>query len=69
MGKSHFPIDLGVLVCSKSTDSPKSTILELGSGEGTNLLTQQYNVYSVEDNVTGLVNGRINIYSLSAGRD
>ena len=51
MGKSHFPIDLGVLAAVNQLIPPKSTILELGSGEGTNLLTQQYNVYSVEDNI------------------
>ncbi len=51
MVKSHFPIDLGVLAAVKQLIPPESTILELGSGEGTNLLTQQYSVYSVEDDI------------------
>tara|TARA_B100001027_G_C16254357_1_gene326142 strand:+ start:478 stop:1263 length:786 start_codon:yes stop_codon:yes gene_type:complete len=49
--KSHFPIDLGVLAAVNQLIPPKSTILELGSGEGTNLLAQQYSVYSVEDDI------------------
>ena len=52
-GKVAFSIDLGVLAAVNQLIPPKSTILELGSGEGQTYL-QQYNVYSVEDNMTGL---------------
>lgn len=48
--RSHFPIDLGVLTAVRQLIPENSTIVELGSGNGTNLLTKQYKVYSVEDN-------------------
>ena len=48
--RSHFPIDLGVLTAVRQLVPENSTIVELGSGNGTNLLTKQYKVYSVEDN-------------------
>lgn len=51
MAKSHFPIDLGVLAAVKQLIPPGSTILELGSGEGTNMLTDEYTVYSIEDDI------------------
>ena len=49
MGKSHFPIDLGVLTAIRQLAKPDSTIVELGSGNGTNRLVAEYTVYSVED--------------------
>lgn len=48
-GKSHFPIDLGVLTAIRQLIEPNSTIVELGSGNGTNRLVQDYTVYSIED--------------------
>ena len=49
MGKSHFPIDLGILTAIRQLAKPDSTIVELGSGNGTNRLVAEYTVYSVED--------------------
>lgn len=49
MSKSHFPIDLGLLTAIRQLIPPGSKIVELGSGNGTNILTKQYNVYSIED--------------------
>tara|TARA_S200000501_G_scaffold88917_1_gene81938 strand:+ start:5932 stop:6705 length:774 start_codon:yes stop_codon:yes gene_type:complete len=50
MGKSHFPIDLAILNAIKQLVEPGSTIVELGSGNGTNKLTKEFTVYSIEDN-------------------
>ena len=49
MGKSHFPIDLGILTAIRQLAKPDSTIVELGSGNGTNRLVAEYTVYSIED--------------------
>ena len=49
MGKSHFPIDLGILTAIRQLAKPDSTIVELGSGNGTNRLGAEYTVYSIED--------------------
>ena len=49
MSKSHFPIDLGVLTAIRQLVNPDSTIVELGSGNGTNRLAAEYTVYSIED--------------------
>ena len=51
MGKSHFPIDLGIMNAIRQLVKPGSTILELGSGNGTNRLTEDFTVYSIEDNL------------------
>ena len=51
MGKSHFPIDLGIMNAIRQLVKPGSTILELGSGNGTNRLTEEFTVYSIEDNL------------------
>ncbi len=71
MPKSHFPIDLGLLAAVEQLIPPKSTILELGSGEGTNLLTNQYNVYSVEDDLewVGYCEGTTYIHSPLVTKD
>ena len=50
MAVSHFPIDKGVFGAIKLLAEKGSTIVELGSGTGTNLLAAEYIVYSVEDN-------------------
>ena len=50
MAVSHFPIDKGVFGAIKLLAEKGSTIVELGSGTGTNLLAAEYSVYSVEDN-------------------
>jgi len=50
MVKSHFPIDLGVLTAIRQLIPTNSRIVELGSGNGTNRLTKEYDVYSIEDN-------------------
>ena len=50
MAKSHFPIDLGVLTAIRQLIPTNSRIVELGSGNGTNRLTKEYDVYSIEDN-------------------
>ena len=50
MAKSHFPIDLGVLTAIRQLIPANSRIVELGSGNGTNRLTKEYDVYSIEDN-------------------
>jgi hypothetical protein len=47
---SHFPIDKGVFNAIQVLVQKGSTIVELGSGTGTNLLASEYKVYSVEDN-------------------
>tara|TARA_B100001173_G_scaffold305218_1_gene310316 strand:+ start:273 stop:1055 length:783 start_codon:yes stop_codon:yes gene_type:complete len=49
MGKSHFPIDLGILTAIRQLVAKESTIVELGSGNGTNRLVKEYEVYSIED--------------------
>ena len=49
MSKSHFPIDLGVLTAIRQLAASNSTIVELGSGNGTNRLVSEYTVYSIED--------------------
>ncbi len=49
LGKSHFPIDLGVLTAIRQLTPQGSTIVELGSGNGTNRLTKEFKVYSIED--------------------
>ena len=49
MFKSHFPIDLGVLTAIRQLAASNSTIVELGSGNGTNRLVSEYTVYSIED--------------------
>ncbi len=49
MGKSHFPIDLGILTAIRQLIAKESTIVELGSGNGTNRLVKEYKVYSIED--------------------
>ncbi len=49
MKKSHFPIDLGVLTAIRQLVNSESTIVELGSGNGTNRLVAEYTVYSIED--------------------
>ena len=49
MGKSHYPIDLGVLTAIRQLVPRGSTIVELGSGSGTNRLVDEYSVHSVED--------------------
>jgi hypothetical protein len=49
MGKSHFPIDLGILTAIRQLIAKEATIVELGSGNGTNRLVEEYKVYSIED--------------------
>jgi hypothetical protein len=49
MTKSHFSIDLGVLTAIRQLVEAGSTIVELGSGNGTNRLVKEYEVYSIED--------------------
>lgn len=49
MGKSHYPIDIGVLTAIRQLAPRGSTIVELGSGNGTNRLVDEYSVHSVED--------------------
>ena len=44
MSKSHFPIDLGVLTAIRQLAASNSTIVELGSGNGTNRLVSEYTV-------------------------
>jgi len=51
MGKSHFPIDLAIMSAIRQLVKPGSTIVELGSGNGTNRLTKEFTVYSIEDNL------------------
>jgi len=49
LGKSHFPIDLGILTAIRQLIPKGSTIVELGSGNGTNRLTKEFTVFSIED--------------------
>ena len=51
MSKSHFPVDLGVLTAIRQLVEPGSTIVELGSGNGTNRLVKEFTVYSIEDDI------------------
>ena len=64
MGKSHFPIDLGLLTAVEQLIPPKSTILELGSGEGTKrLLPTNTMSIQLKKNSKGWLLRRNNIYS------
>jgi hypothetical protein len=48
MSQKHWRIGKGVRTAILQLLSPKATILELGSGEGTKWLTERYEVWSVE---------------------
>ena len=50
MGKSHFQIDEAIIATIRLLAKKGSTIVELGSGTGTKILSSEYTVYSVEDN-------------------
>ncbi|MEE3090119.1 MAG: hypothetical protein VX306_02515, partial [Candidatus Thermoplasmatota archaeon] len=49
MSGKHWAIDGGVLTAIERLVPQGSTVLELGSGDGTAALVERYTVYSVED--------------------